>query len=206
MAIHAMHKPKLYPHIQELYSQGISERKIAAQLHTTRRQVITALRNIKSPEAKAQHNILNLFAKGKREQQIKKQLKLPQKQVRQVIKQAPIKVKEKHDLLQRGFYGRMQDSVKQFKEKNFPYYIYGLYDYKKAKDAEYPLQRNQYYHKGIKSLEDFIDFYKVKPILKSYRIYNSNGDRISLEKLGSNWNLNIRKFAKQMQEDIEDSY
>lgn len=199
-------RPKLYPHIQNLYKQGFSERRIAAQMHTTRRQVITALRSVKTAEAKEQHNILNLFAKGKGQKAIKKQLKLPEKKVRSVIKKAPQQIKEKHNLLQRNFYGRMQKSVKEFKEKNFPYYVYGLYNTKKAKDADYPLERKQYYHKGIKSLEDFIDFFRAKRLLKSYQIYNNNGDRVSLEKLGNKWNLNIRKFTKQMKEDIEDSY
>ena len=190
--------------VRELYAEGMSERKIASQLRTTRRQVITSLKATKkSSESVLEHTVNNLFLKFKPISKIKKQTGASPKKIKEITAKLPSEKKEIVKRHSKPFYKRMEEDVKHFQNKNFPYYVYGKFSTEKAKQAEYPIDKKQYYHKGIKSFEDMLDFYKIKPLLASYRIYNENGDKISLDALRNHFNVSRQYMDKMIKEMSE---
>jgi predicted transcriptional regulator len=181
--------------IRELWQEGFSEAKIAKQLHTTRRQVIGSLKDIKTKNNKEQHTIANLYLQGKKEADIfriakRRGIKKP----KIIKKKIPKKTLEINKEKKKGYYKRMQDRIKTWEEKNFRYYIFGVYKLKE----KYPMQNKEgFFNIGIKSGTDFERFLEYKHKLKSYRAYDSDGIRVSIKLIAQEMHYNIKAYEQR---------
>ena len=181
--------------IKTLWQEGYSERKIALQLHTTRRQVINALKNQKTKSRIEEHTLANLYLQGKKEQTIFKIAKrrgiVKPKLLKKKIPQKTIEINKE---IKKGFYRRMQERIKSWEVKNFKYYIFGIYKpYEK-----YPMQNKEgFYNIGIKSGTDFERFLEIKSKLKSFRVYDSDGNRISYKKIADEMHYNLKDYVNR---------
>ena len=181
--------------IRELWQEGFSEMNIAKQLHTTRRQVIGSLKDIKTKSNKEEHTIANLYLQGKKEADIFKIAKRRGiEKPKTIKKKIPQKTLEINEEKKKGYYKRMQDRIKTWDKKNFKYYIFGIYKL----NEKYPMQNKEgFFNIGIKSGTDFERFLEYKHKLKSYRAYDSDGKRISIKLIAKEMHYHIKDYEQR---------
>lgn len=135
------------------------------------------------------------------------------KTVTQLKKKKPSKMQlrekqanKKHKKLRR----KVQEKIKTAKQKNFPYYVFGLFagqeefDEMYIHDDEEPPEYSDrdlyyghaFYSKGIKSKEDLLDFLQDEPFLLVYWIYKNNGRQIKLSTLLKHYNMTVKQAVK----------
>lgn len=178
-----MHKKPSAKKVMALWQAGQSERKIARILHTSRRQVI----NVVKPQGTAEHklhDIGNLYRRFSTEKKIRgiaeKQYRISPSEFKALKKSLPHEVKEFHAEIKKGFYPQMSDKISKFNEHNFDFYIYGKY----KKSEKYPMSKGiKYYQIGLNDAMDYDRFLEYKGKLKSWRAYDANGDRVTLDTL-----------------------
>lgn len=126
------------------------------------------------------------------------------------------KKQKKFKKMHKKLHKKVAEKIKNAKQKNFPYYVFGLYDSLEVFDEKYTQDDEEppedtatyydkpFYSKGIKSKDDFIDFITEEPLLAVYWIYKNNGREITFKTLAKHYGFTMRQVQAYQDQLIID--